>query len=391
MVNEKIKQASIILSEMGIDAWITFVRESSAIHDPALDLIFGSHVTWPAAFIIFADGKAMAIVGKIDAANVADHADYDIISYTNSIKDELIPVLEKNNPRRIAINYSVNDVTADGLTHGMYITLMEYLEDTPFKDRVESSETLMAALRGRKSKEEIRRITAAINETMRIFDEVTEFVKPGHSEIDVATFIKSKMEERGLSPAWDPEQCPAVFTGPESAGCHAGPTDRLIEPGHIMNIDFGVRVEGYVSDLQRTWYFPPEGEKDVPADVIKGFETIRDAIQKAAKAIQPGKAGWEIDKVARDYIVQRGYEEFPHGLGHQVGRQAHDGSALFCPRWDRYKNSPYLKVEKGQIFTIEPRLTVAGRGVSTLEEIIEVTENGCRFISRPQMDLWIVR
>jgi len=391
MVNEKIKQASAILKEKNIDLWLTFVRESSATHDPALDLILGSHVTWPAAFVITASGEAVAITGKIDAANVGDHADFEVIPYGNSIQDELIPLLKRIDPQRIAVNFSVNDVTADGLTHGMYLTLMEYLEGTPYGDRLETSEGLMAALRGRKSPEEIRRIQAAINETLRIFDEVTGFVKVGHTEKDVAAFIKSKMTERGLKPAWDPEQCPAVFTGPESAGCHAGPTDRPIEYGHIMNIDFGVRVEGYVSDLQRTWYFAPPGETMVPADVVKGFETIRDSIQEAARAVKPGLEGWEIDKVARDYITERGYEEFPHGLGHQVGRQAHDGSALFCPRWDRYKNSPYLKVEQGQIYTIEPRLTVAKRGVSTLEEIVEVTADGCRFLSTPQTELWVAR
>ena len=160
--------------------------------------------------------------------------------------------------------------------------------------------------------------------------------------------------------------------------------------GNIMNIDFGVRKNGYVSDLQRTWYFQHEGEHDAPEPVKKGFKTIRDAIQKAANALKPGVEGWTIDQVARQYILDHGYTEYPHGLGHQVGRQAHDGSALLCPRWDRYKQIPYFKVEAGQVYTLEPRLTVDGHGIATIEEIVLVTKNGCEFLSAPQKSLYLI-
>ena len=390
MVNEKIKQAIEILKEKNVDTWLTFVRETSSTPDPMLELILGTHVVWPSAFIITAQGRAIAIVGSIDQQNIKDHADYEVIGYVASIKDELLKTLKELDPKRIAINYSVSDVTADGLTHGMYLTLIEYLEGTLYLERLEPSEAIVAALRGRKSKAETERIKSAIQETLKIFDEVTGFVKPGHTEQDVQAFIRSKMKERSLEPAWDPEQCPAVFTGPESAGAHAGPTKRKIEPGHLMNIDFGVRKQGYVSDLQRTWYFLRPNEVQPPDEVQKGFETIRDAIKEAAKALKPGKKGWEIDAVARNYIVDTGYEEFPHALGHQVGRQVHDGSALLCPKWDRYKNLPYSIVEAGQVFTLEPRLTVEDHGVATIEEIVVVTKKGCAFLSTPQEELIVI-
>ena len=99
----------------------------------------------------------------------------------------------------------------------------------------------------------------------------------------------------------------------------------------------------------------------------------------------------EVDAVARNYIIDAGYEGYPHGLGHQVGRQAHDGSALLCPKWDRYKNLPYSKVEAGQVFTLEPRLTVEGYGVATIEEIVVVTDKGCEFLSKPQEELIVIK
>jgi len=390
MVNEKIKQSIEILKEKKIDMWLTFVRESATVPDPALELILGSHVTWASAFIITLSGRKTAIVGSLDAQNIKDHADYEVLDYLDSVKDTLLRVLKETDPQHIAINYSTNDVTADGLSYGMYLMLQEYLSGTEYADRLVSSEDILSALRGRKSPDELRRIKAAIKETLQIFDQVTEYVKPGLSEKDVQDFIVNIVQEKGLGLAWNPEHCPAVFTGPDTAGAHAMPTKRKIKPGHIMNIDFGVKKDDYVSDLQRTWYFLRENESSPPPEVIKGFETIRDAIKKAASVLKPGVQGVEVDTAARQFIVDAGYDEFLHGLGHQVGREAHDGSTLLCPAWDRYKNLPYRRVEEGQVFTIEPRLTVEGYGVATIEEIVVVTKDGCEFLSDPQEELIVI-
>ncbi|NOY58503.1 MAG: M24 family metallopeptidase, partial [Calditrichaeota bacterium] len=267
MISEKINQAISILKEKNVDLWLTFARETSSTPDPVLDLILGTTCTWQSAFIITSSGEAIAIVGSLDAQNIKDHAKYEVIGYVDSMKNDLLQVLSRINPQRIAINFSESDVMADGLTHGMYLTLVDYLSDTPFLERIESSEAIIAALRGRKSQTEINLIKDAIDETLKIFDKVTEYVHVGMSEKQVADFILKEVEKQGLGLAWDPDHCPAVFTGPDTAGAHAGPTGRTIQPGHIMNIDFGVRKNEYVSDLQRTWYFMRPGEKKVPAEV----------------------------------------------------------------------------------------------------------------------------
>ncbi len=391
MVNEKIDQAIAIMREQGVDLWLTFVRETTSSPDPVLDLLAGAHVVWPSAFVLTASGKAVAIVGSLDMHGVRDAASrYDVKGYVDSVAGPLLELLEEEQPKRIAINYSANDVMADGLSHGLYLILVDYLKGSPWGERLESSEALVAALRGRKSPAELSRIKSAIRETLDIYDQVTAHVRAGMTEREVAAFITDLMEARGLTPAWSADHCPSVFTGPDTAGAHAGPTGRRIEPGHIMNTDFGVRYEGYVSDLQRTWYFLRPGESEAPAEVKRGFATIHGAIQAAAAALKPGVEGWTSDKVARQYIIDAGYDEFPHALGHQVGRSAHDGAGLLCPVWDRYKNLPFLKVEIGQVYTLEPRLTVPGHGVVTIEEMVVVTETGCEFLSEPQRDLLVV-
>ncbi len=309
----------------------------------------------------------------------------------DSIRDPLRQALERMDPKRILLNYSSADVMADGLTLGMHRLLLELLEGTPYPDRFESSETVLARLRSRKSPAEIGSVRSAVEETLALFDELAGFLKPGLSEKEVADFLLGRTAGRGLETAWEPDQCPAVFTGPESAGAHASPTLRFIEPGHLMNIDFGVRRNGYVSDLQRTWYFLKPGETAPPDAVRRGFTVLLESIRLAAEILRPGVTGLEVDAAARTHITAAGYAEYPHALGHQVGRKAHDGGGLLAPRWDRYKHLPLLQVEKDQIYTLEPRLTVPGHGVATVEEIVVVTETGCRFLSKRQEELYLVR
>lgn len=392
IISEKIEQAIQILNEKNIDLWLTFVRESATNHDPIMDLIVGTNVTWQSAFLINKNGDTTAIVGSLDEANMKLIGKFkNVIGYVQSIKEPLIQYLNKYNPQQIAINYSIDSNLADGLSYGMYLSLNEYLKGTDFVNRFVSSEEIISSLRGRKSKSEIDFIKKAIEETENIFDEVTKFLSVGKSEIDVANFIKDLVKKKNLELAWEEETCPSVFTGPDTAGAHSGPTDRKIQEGHILNIDFGVKYNGYCSDMQRTWYILKANETKAPLEVQKGFDVIYESIQRAGKTIKPDVKGYEVDDVARKFIIENGYEEFQHALGHQVGKAVHDGGVGLFPRWERYGKIPYLLIEEGQVFTIEPRLTVKDYGVVTIEEMIQVTKNGCEFLSHPQKELILIK
>ena len=121
------------------------------------------------------------------------------------------------------------------------------------------------------------------------------------------------------------------------------------------------------------------------------FNTIIESIEKSKLAMKPGVIAKEIDAIARNIVLQNGYEEFPHGLGHQVGRFSHDGTALLGPPWEKYAQKPFQLLEEGMVFTIEPRLPIEGYGVSTIEEEVYITKNGCDFISPPQKELILVK
>lgn len=391
MIDEKIQQAIGILQEKEIDMWLTFVRETHVMEDPILDFILGTGVTWQSAFIITASGETLAIAGNLDIANLEGRGHYqEHISYVQSIRNDLIAVLSRFNPNTIAINYSLNTPSADGLTAGMYLHLMSLLKNTPFADRLVSAESIIAALRGRKTPEELSRMRTAIDSTLEIFGEVTGFIRPGKTEKEIADFVSEKVAQRNLTLAWDREMCPAVFTGPHSAGAHAGPTDRVIEPGHLLNMDFGVKVDGYCADLQRTWYICREHETAAPEHVQHGFRTLRKSIDLVADALKPGVTGKAMDDIVRNYLIENGYEGYPHGLGHQVGRAAHDGGALLGPDWERYGNTPFIPVEASEVYTIEPRLFIPDHGIVTIEEEVLVGESGSEFLSPPQAELWVI-
>jgi Xaa-Pro aminopeptidase len=392
IIKEKVAQSIDILKEKNIDMWVTFVRETKVSKDPIMDITVGDHSTWQSAFIVNKDGEKTAIVGDMELENFVKSDVYkNLIGYTKSFKEPFVEYVKKKNPQKIAINYSTNSVLADGMTHGMYILLMEYLKGTGYENKIVSAEEIISALRGRKSDKELAIMQEAVDETLKIFDKVTEYIKPGVTEKNIADHVLKITREKGFGLAWDEETCPAVFTGPNPAGPHSGPTDRKVEKGHMINMDFGIKYKGYCSDLQRTWYVLKDGETKAPSEVQKGFNIIRDAIQKVADAIKPGVTGVEMDDIARNYIVENGYPEYPHGLGHQVGKEVHDGGAGLFPKWEKYGNAPFLKLEERQVFTIEPRLPVERYGVSTLEEEVYLTKTGCKFISKPQKELILIK
>ena len=392
LIKEKVEQAKKLLTEFNTDCWITFVRESAINGDPSLNFLVPADLTWHSAIIISKDGKAHAIVGKYDQKTVEETGAYNsVVGFVEGIKEPFQSYMKKLNPKSIALNYSEGSEIADGITHGMFLTIFNMLKEIGLEDRIVPAEKIVSALRGRKSDSEIDNIKSAIKVTEEIFDKVTGFIKPGKTEKEIAAFIKSEVEKRNLEYAWEPAVCPAVFTGPETAGAHYAPTDKKIERGHVLNMDFGVKWNGYCSDMQRTFYILKDDETEAPEDVMKGFNTIVDAIESAKQAIKPGVIAKEIDAIARNIVVKNGYEEFPHGLGHQVGRFSHDGTALLGPPWEKYAQKPFLPLEEGMVFTIEPRLDVPGRGTATIEEMVVVTKNGADWLSHPQKEIILIK
>jgi Xaa-Pro aminopeptidase len=309
-----------------------------------------------------------------------------VVTYDHGIREPLVAELERKSPRSIAINISRFDATADGLTAGMREVLETALAGTPFRDRLTSSEGLLGHLRGRKLAEEVARVRRAVSISEAILSCVFSSAQVGETETSIHRRFHAEMAARGVTAAWAAAHDPAVDAGPDKRLGHGGPTENRTRAGHLLHVDFGVRAEGYCSDLQRMGFFGIRAA--VPDEVDRAFRTVAGAIEAASRALRPGVRGCDVDAVARTYITDRGYPEFLHALGHQLGQRAHDGGALLGPRWDRYGNSVEREVEAGNVFTLELHVPTAGFGGVSLEEDVLVTQEGCEFLSAPQRELW---
>jgi Xaa-Pro aminopeptidase len=393
IVNEKIDQAVALLDKLGIDAWITFVRETSLSKDPALELIYPYDLTWHSAFIITRTGDTFALVGRYDADNVKRLDAYaNVIGYDQSIRPDLIEQLKRLNPRKIALNFSESDPAADGLTVGMRQTLEECLAEANIAESaVISSESLLNSLRGQKTPGEVEMIRQAVATTEQLYREVGERIRVGVTEKELADYLHGRLKKMGLGTSWDWAMNPIVNTGPESVIGHAAPSDLKVQAGHLVHFDFGIKQDGFCSDIQRMWYVLGEGETEPPDDVKRMWKIVRGALMAGFMALKPGVAGWEVDAVAREYLTRFGVPEYMHAYGHNVGRVAHDGGVTLGPRWDRYGQSPYALVEENNIFAIELGAEVPGKGWVYLEENVLITEAGPIFISIPQTELMVIK
>jgi Xaa-Pro aminopeptidase len=383
---QKSEQACEILKELDLDCWLVWVRETAEMPDPVLKLILGSDLVWQSALLYSKTGERTAIVGSLDAAGLDSLKLFDRITpYTKTIREALRGELDHQRPKRIAINWSRDNVSADGLTVGMRTLLDEYLNGTPYANRFVSAESLISRLRGRKTGEEISRIQQAVDITQQILADAATFVRVGQTEMEVYQHFRERMQALGVTDAWQASHNPAVDAGPNKPFGHAGPTNNRTKAGQLLHFDFGVRYQGYCADLQRMFFFGPS--QAIPAEVREAFNTVRDAIIAASRVIKPGLQGHEVDTVARTYVQEHGYQEYPHALGHQIGQSAHDGGTILGPLWDRYGSIPKGIVEAGNVFTLELEVPTKNYGEVSLEEDILITKTGCRFLSRRQQDL----
>ncbi len=391
LYREKADQATALLAEVDLDCWLTFARETVVSPDPGVELAIGVDVTWNSAFLFFRDGRRVAIVGRYDVPDVRLSGIFDeVIGYDEGLRASLVATLERHDPQHIGLNYSVHDKTADGLTHGMWRLLQELLDGTPYPARFTSAERLLGRLRARKTPAEVARIRGAIAETEEIVAMLAAQIVPGVSEAALGAFVHEEFRRRGLPSAWSWQGCPIVNSGPESDPGHAAPRDDiLVAPGHLVHVDLGVRREGYCSDIQRMWYVRRPGEQQPPAEIERAFAVVLQAIDAGAAALRPGVRGFEVDAVAREVIVEGGFEEYHHAFGHGLGRACHDGGPLLGPRWERYGNTPDMLVEVGHVYTLELGV-VTGAGYLGLEEDVLVTEDGCVFLSTQQRTLGLV-
>ncbi|MDD2592106.1 MAG: M24 family metallopeptidase [Erysipelotrichaceae bacterium] len=389
---EKFDIAFEALKNNDIDTWIVAGHESAMNSEPVLATLGDFEFIGFTALVFNADGSTAVVCTPIDADGYQRLKVFDqIIAYPVSFHETLAEYLNDKRPATIALDYSLNNPAADGLSVGVYNVLKKSFASLDHKPKITSAEVIINQVRGIKTADELARIEKACAGAEEIFNEARSFIKAGMNCQDVFKFFQDKTEEKGYEYSW-PKSCnPGVFSGYGCPGGHMGAPDFLIKKGDVVNIDFGIIVDGYGCDLQRMYYVLDDDETDAPLEIKNAFYTVRDAIALAAKALKPGITGFEVDKVARDYILSKGYPEWNAALGHQMGRVAHDGGPLLAPERPRY-NRPELihsPLSKGFVFTLEPGVPTK-RGRIGLEEDVVIEEDGARFLIPPQQELYLI-
>lgn len=267
---------------------------------------------------------------------------------------------------------ALQDISAIPLRVGVEPTQLRFLEldllrkALPNADFVDGSAAL-AELRMRKGVEELKAIRQAAIIAQNALLNTLETVKPGQSERQISAELMVQLFRAG-SEAELPF-APIVSTGPNTANPHASPTDRVLQEGEMLLIDWGASFGGCFSDITRTFFC---GD---PNDEMK---QIADLVERANAAAQlggrRGMVAGEVDKLARDIITEGGYGEyFTHRTGHGLGMEAHEAPYIF-------QGNPLI-LEPGMVFTIEPGIYLPGKYGVRIEDDMVVEAEGLRSLT----------
>lgn len=193
------------------------------------------------------------------------------------------------------------------------------------------------------------------------FSFILDKIHAGVTETDIALMLDFYMRKNGADGIAFPTIC---ASGPRSAMPHGAPTDRILEKGDFVVLDYGCKYKGYVSDMTRTVVIGAAS-----ADQKKIYNTVLIAQKAALEAIKPNAANSAIDKIARDIITEAGYgDNFAHALGHSVGLAVHEEPTL-SPRSND-------KLTSGVVITVEPGIYIENYGGVRIEDLIAITYNG---------------
>lgn len=267
---------------------------------------------------------------------------------------------------------ALQDISAIPLRVGVEPTQLRFLEldllrkALPNADFVDGSAAL-AELRMRKGVEELKAIRQAAIIAQNALLNTLETVKPGQSELQISAELMVQLFRAGSEV--ELPFAPIVSTGPNTANPHASPTDRVLQEGEMLLIDWGASFGGYFSDITRTFFC---GD---PNDEMK---QIADLVERANAAARlggrRGMVAGEVDKLARDIITEGGYGEyFTHRTGHGLGMEAHEAPYIF-------QGNPLI-LEPGMVFTIEPGIYLPGKYGVRIEDDVVVEAEGLRSLT----------
>jgi Xaa-Pro aminopeptidase len=267
-----------------------------------------------------------------------------------------LPQLAKGGrtPRRIGFESSIS------------VSALERFKKVFPRARFVDIEDEVLAVRSVKTPGEVERIRAAVALNDAIWDSARKMFKPGMTETEMARVIKLMMVEAGEGEAFETIVC----VGANAAECHHIPDETVWDGREPVLVDMGVKLDGFCSDMTRCF----GGVRRGGGLYAKIYSLVKRANLAAIAAARAGMTCRALDKVARDVIAQAGYGRyFGHSLGHGVGLEIHERPFISKRSQER--------LEPGMIFTIEPGVYLEGRLGVRIEDVVLITDDGCKVLT----------
>lgn len=256
------------------------------------------------------------------------------------------------------------------LSFANYTKLKEHvnIELIPTYDMVED-------LRMVKNDQEIENIRISSSITDKAFLHVLEMIRPGLTELEVAAELESFIKNNGGTTS---TFSPIVASGRRSSLPHGRASNKVIEKGEMITIDFGTNYNGYWSDISRVVAF---GEPDQKMKEI--HQVVFDSFQHCLNHIKAGLTDQEVDKFMRDILIKSGYNEYSGtGTGHGIGLEVHE-KPLFSVDLEK-------TLQPGMVVTIEPGIYLEDVGGARVEDMLLIKEDGCEVLSPSTKELIII-
>jgi Xaa-Pro dipeptidase len=237
---------------------------------------------------------------------------------------------------------------------------------------IRSADALINTLRGSKDVAEIATIERAVAVAEKALNSLLPNIRIGMSEKQIAGMLTQALLDEGADAV---AFGPIVASGPNSAIPHAVPTDRKIQEGDLLLFDWGALVDGYASDITRTF-----AVGEIEPKLHEVYETVRKANKAGKSAVLPGTEAQEVDRAARSVIEEAGYgNTFIHRTGHGLGLEVHEEPSL--------KEGNLALLQEGNVFTVEPGIYLEGLGGVRIEDNVLVTADGHRSLTSFPRDL----
>ncbi|MDW0108926.1 M24 family metallopeptidase [Sporosarcina aquimarina] len=321
----------------------------------------------------FTGTAGAAIVSGNDAVFITDFRymeqaadqikDFRIVQHDKTMIEEVAQQLEEMKVQRVGFE-------KDDLTFGMYELYKSKVAAELFP-----TSGLVEKLRIIKTPEELEILKQAAKIADDAFTHICGFIKAGMTELEVSNELEFFMRKQGAtSSSFDT----IVASGVRGALPHGVASDKKIQSGELVTLDYGALYNGYISDITRT---VAVGE---PSDEMREIYEITLAAQKlAVEGIKPGMTGIQADALARDYIASKGYgDAFGHSTGHGIGLEVHESPGL------SFRSETIL--EPNMTVTAEPGIYLPGIGGVRIEDDLVITEDGCERLTHCTKELQIL-